>query len=91
MFVQTSSFWIIYILRCVHKSLHIIAQLEAKYNSTHCPVAGNFCCVIVEPTAFNAEFESCVILGKILGFLSPVSHFSLRFEDFNLLTSSSGL
>ena len=37
------------------------------------PVAGNFCCVIVDPTAFNAKFDNCVMLGKIFGFLSSVS------------------
>jgi hypothetical protein len=37
----------------------------------YCPVAGNFCCVIVDPTAFKAKFESCVILGKMFGFLVP--------------------
>jgi hypothetical protein len=57
-------------------------------NSTHCPVAGNLCCVIVDPTAFNAEFESCVMLGKILGFLFPSVSF---LSNLDLLTSHSEL
>jgi hypothetical protein len=58
--------------------------LPVMYIDFEDPVTGNFCCVIFDPTADNAAFESWVMLGKMLGFLLKLAMSLVQIQPHTL-------